>query len=100
MTAASPPRLLPLNILAHSATTALGAGLDAQRQALAHGRSGLRRNDFGADPLDCWIGRVDGVEEVALPPALAGLECRNNALAWLALQQDGLLDAAPAAWRW
>jgi len=96
VTAASPPRLLPLNILAHSATTALGAGLDAQRQALAHGRSGLRRNDFGADPLDCWIGRVDGVEEVALPPALAGLECRNNALAWLALQQDGLLDAVAA----
>ena len=96
MTAASPPRLLPLNILAHSATTALGAGLDAQRQALAHGRSGLRRNDFGADPLDCWIGRVDGVEEVALPPALAGLECRNNALAWLALQEDGLLDAVAA----
>jgi 3-oxoacyl-[acyl-carrier-protein] synthase-1 len=96
VTAASPPRLLPLNILAHSATTALGAGLDAQRQALAQGRSGLRRNDFGADPLDCWIGRVDGVEEVALPPALAGLECRNNALAWLALQQDGLLDAVAA----
>jgi len=91
-----PPRLLPLNILAHSATTALGAGLDAQRQALAHGRSGLRRNDFGNDPLDCWIGRVDGVEDVTLPPALAGFDCRNNALAWLALQQDGLLDALAA----
>ena len=72
MTAASPPRLLPLNILAHSATTALGTGLDAQRQALAQSRSGLRRNNFGVDPLDCWIGRVDGVEDVMLPPALAG----------------------------
>nr|WP_083490066.1 beta-ketoacyl-[acyl-carrier-protein] synthase family protein [Stenotrophomonas daejeonensis] len=93
VTAAPSPRQLPLNILAHSATTALGAGLDAQRRALAQRRSGLRRNDFGSDPLDCWIGRVEGVEDVVLPPALSGFACRNNALAWLALQQDGLLDA-------
>lgn len=80
----------PINILAFTTTTALGSGLDAQRQALQARRSGLRRNDFGADPLSCWIGRVDGVEDVVLPGELASLDCRNNRLAWLALQQDGL----------
>ncbi len=80
----------PINILAFTTTTALGSGLDAQRQALQARRSGLRRNDFGPDPLSCWIGRVDGVEDVVLPGELASLDCRNNRLAWLALQQDGL----------
>lgn len=93
MTTAPPPLLPPLDILAHTATTALGAGLDAQRSALRESRSGLRRNDFGSQPLECWIGRVEGVEAVTLPAHLAELDCRNNALAWLALQQDGLEQA-------
>ena len=88
--AATPP-IAALDILAYTATTALGAGLEAQRQCLRERRSGLRRNDFGTDPLACWIGRVDGVEAITLPAPLAELDCRNNALAWLALQQDGLL---------
>ncbi len=89
-----PPDLAsPLNILAYTATTAVGAGLNAQRDALRTRRSGLRRNDFGNDPLDCWIGRVDGVEEVVLPSHLANYACRNNALAWMALQQDGINTA-------
>jgi 3-oxoacyl-[acyl-carrier-protein] synthase I len=87
----------PLALTACTATTALGAGLDAQRQALRAQRSGLRRNDFGPDPLDCWIGRVDGLEALALPPALQQWDCRNHRLAWLALQQDGLPDALDAA---
>ncbi|MNM42818.1 3-oxoacyl-[acyl-carrier-protein] synthase 2 [compost metagenome] len=93
MTPASPPPLVPLNILAHTATTALGAGLEAQRSALRGRRSGLRRNDFGHDPLECWIGRVNGVEDVALPAHLLSHHCRNNVLAWLALQQDGINEA-------
>lgn len=76
-------------IRAYTATTALGRGNAAQREALRARRSGLRRNDFGDTPLPTWIGRVDGLEEAALPAALARWECRNNRLAWLALQQDG-----------
>jgi len=87
---AAPPRLRPLNVLAHTATTALGAGLQAQRRGLLEQRSGLRCNDFGNAPLPCWIGRVDGVEAVVLPAHLGEFACRNNALAWLALQQDGI----------
>ncbi|MEO9102799.1 MAG: beta-ketoacyl-[acyl-carrier-protein] synthase family protein [Burkholderiales bacterium] len=91
-----PRPIAPLSIRAYSATTALGAGLDAQRQALETRTSGLRHNDFGSAPLDCWIGRVAGVEDAALPPEWADWECRNNRLAWLALQQDGLMAAIDA----
>ncbi len=94
----------PLAIRSHSATTALGAGRAAQLAALRAGRSGLRRNDFGprrgdGSLLPTWIGRVDGLEHSPLPPALAQWECRNNRLAWLALQHDGLLDDAIALGR-
>jgi 3-oxoacyl-[acyl-carrier-protein] synthase-1 len=87
----------PLAIRAHSATTALGAGLGAQLAALRDRRSGLRENDFGprveGAPLPCRIGRVAGLEDAPLPAHLAGWECRNNRLAWMALQQDALMDA-------
>ncbi|MGY0561527.1 beta-ketoacyl-[acyl-carrier-protein] synthase family protein [Luteimonas sp. A277] len=86
-----------LAIRAYTATTALGRGRAAQAQALDERRSGLRRNDFGPDPLDAWIGRVSGLEDEALPARFAQWECRNNRLAWLALQQDGMLEAVAAA---
>lgn len=86
----------PLALRAFTATTAAGHGHDALARALRDSRSGLRRNDFGDAALDTWIGRVDGVEESPLPAALAGWECRNNRLAWLALQHDGVLNAVAA----
>ena len=100
----SPHRIAPLAIRQHTATTALGHGLQAQREALAGRRSGLRRNDFGEgmlaeQRLDTWIGRVEGVEDVELPAELAPWDCRNNRLAWLALQQDGMFDAVREAAR-
>src|SRR5688500_5880742 len=92
------PPMPPLAIRAYTATTALGTGNAAQLDALRARRSGVRRNDFGpagADgaPLDCWIGRGDGLEDAARPPGFARWERRNNRLAWLALQQDGVRDA-------
>jgi 3-oxoacyl-[acyl-carrier-protein] synthase-1 len=92
----------PLAIRAYTASTALGHGLPAQAAALRERRSGLRRNDFaplapGQAPLDCWIGRVEGIEQAPLPPALAHWDCRNNRLAWLSLNQDGLPQAIAAA---
>ena len=87
----------PLAIIAHTATTAVGAGRQALLAALSEQRSGLRANDFGTTPLPCWIGRVDGLEQAALPPHLAQWESRNNRLAWLALQQDGMQQAIAEA---
>jgi 3-oxoacyl-[acyl-carrier-protein] synthase-1 len=91
------PAIRPLSIGNYTATTALGAGRDAQLDALRERRSGLRANDFrsptGSDLLDTWIGRVDGVEDVELPPGLREWDCRNKRLAWLALQQDGMMES-------
>ncbi|TZF89887.1 beta-ketoacyl-[acyl-carrier-protein] synthase family protein [Cognatilysobacter lacus] len=84
-------------IRAFTATSALGRGLDAHRAALRARRGGLRPNDFGTARLECWIGRVDGLEDSPLPASWWKWECRNNRLAWLALQQDGLLTATQAA---
>jgi 3-oxoacyl-[acyl-carrier-protein] synthase-1 len=92
-----PSRIPPLAITAHTATSALGRGRAAHTQALRDRRSGLRANDFTATPLACAIGRVEGVEGVALPRELAGYDCRNNRLAWLGLGADGFLDIARAA---
>lgn len=86
-----------LAITSWTATTALGRGREAQFEALAARRGGLRPNDFGPDPLPAWIGRVDGLEDEALPPAFAQWDCRNNRLAWMALRCDGLLDVVAAA---
>jgi 3-oxoacyl-[acyl-carrier-protein] synthase-1 len=87
----------PLAIRAYTATSALGRGLDAHATAIASSHGGLRPNDFSSAPLACWIGRVDGLEDEPLPPDLAEWDCRNNRLAWLALQQDGFADAVHAA---
>ena len=95
-----PQRIPPLKISAFTATTALGTGKAALLEGLENSRSGLRANDFGEPAeqrLATFIGRVDGVEDVALPPELATWDCRNNRLAWKGLNADGFLEAALAA---
>ncbi|UNK48451.1 beta-ketoacyl-[acyl-carrier-protein] synthase family protein [Lysobacter sp. S4-A87] len=86
----------PLAIRAYTATSAVGRGREALAAALRESRSGLRRNDFGSAPLDCWIGRVDGLEEMPLPAQFSRWDSRNNRLAWLALNQDGIPEAIAA----
>jgi 3-oxoacyl-[acyl-carrier-protein] synthase I len=88
---------LPLAVTAYTATSAVGAGLDAHLLALKQQHSGLRPNDFSTAPLACWIGRVQGVEDQPLPDAHSPWDCRNNRLAWLGLNQDGFLTQVRAA---
>lgn len=92
-----PSRTTPFAITAYTATCAAGRGVSALANALSSRTSGLRRNDFGAQPLDCWIGRVDGIEESPLPPLFAAWDGRNNRLAWIALHQDDFIERATAA---
>jgi 3-oxoacyl-[acyl-carrier-protein] synthase-1 len=92
-----PQPIKPLAIRAFTATSALGRGLAEHWQAVLQARSGLRANDFSDAELACWIGRVAGLEDAPLPPALTHWECRNNRLAWLGLNQDGFLAAVRAA---
>ncbi len=91
------PRTLPFAITAYTATCAAGRGVASIADALETRTSGLRRNDFGEQPLPCWIGRVDGLEESPLPSSFAAWDARNNRLAWIALHQDGFIDHARAA---
>lgn len=82
-----------LNIHAFTSTSAAGTGNNALLTSLKQGTSGLRQEVFmDADSLSTWIGRVDGLEHVVLPDSLARFKCRNNQLAYLALNQDGFLE--------
>ncbi|WP_338665030.1 beta-ketoacyl-ACP synthase [Pararoseomonas sp. SCSIO 73927] len=83
----------PLAMPALTATSAMGVGVEATRAALHARRGGLAPCDLPGMPPGIWIGRVPGLEEVALPAELARYDCRNNRLAELALCQDGF-DAA------
>ena len=73
-------------------TTCLGGGLAATRQALRSERSGLVPCRFEDQELDTWIGEVDGVNDVCLPPALARYDCRNNRLVLMGLEADGFAE--------
>jgi 3-oxoacyl-[acyl-carrier-protein] synthase-1 len=93
------PRIEPVAVAAMGLACAAGPGLPALALALREGRSALRHNDFTRVPLDTWIGRVEGLESLPLPPALATWDCRATRLAWMGLQADGFAAAAAAAAR-
>jgi 3-oxoacyl-[acyl-carrier-protein] synthase I len=86
-----PLATLPLSIKAYTQTSAVGRGASALWRALQSGQSALQANNFTSVSLETYIGRVDGLETAALPSQWATWDCRNNRLAYLALQQDGFL---------
>ena len=87
----------PLAITSATLTTALGAGNAPTLAALQAERTGLAPVRFMDFPLPTFTGEVDGVDGVQIPSHLSEFDCRNNRLAWLGLQQDGLIDAVAAA---
>jgi 3-oxoacyl-[acyl-carrier-protein] synthase-1 len=89
--------MTPLPISSYTLSTALGHGNAASLSALHARRSGLAVTPFLDAQLPTWIGVVPGADEVRLPSGLEDFDCRNNRLAWLGLQQDGLLDAVQRA---
>jgi 3-oxoacyl-[acyl-carrier-protein] synthase-1 len=82
----------PLLLSAYTATTCLGRGLDATREALRTGRSGLVPCAFETVQLDTWMGEVVAVDAEKLPEALAIYDCRNNRLTQMGLETDGFAD--------
>ncbi len=84
--------LEPLALSSYTLTTCLGRGLEAHRQALLSGGSGLRACAFETVEIDTWIGEVAAVDEQRLPEALARYDCRNNRLTLLGLEADGFAD--------
>ncbi len=95
------PNANPLAVTHATAASALGIGRAVHARALRDGTTGLRAQPWETVALPTWIGRVDAIEQHTLPAALAAWDCRNNRLAHLALQADGLdALAARAAQRW
>lgn len=95
----------PVRISAYTAVSALGDGKAAMHEAIENQRSGLTRlgaHDFGigplAEPLNTWVGRVDGLDQ-PLPEPWSHWDCRNNRLAWRGLQADGFAAAVANAVR-
>ena len=87
-----------LPVAASTLVNACGMGWANVRCALREDTGGLRRNDFEpALALDTWIGRIAGLEDAALPSALAHFDCRNHRLALACLEQDSFGDAVRAA---
>jgi 3-oxoacyl-[acyl-carrier-protein] synthase-1 len=87
----------PLVVSSYTVTSAAGRGRAAHLEALLGERTGLTEQRFEDSALACWIGKVDGLESVAVPEELADFDCRNNRLAEMTLAQDGFLDAIAAA---
>jgi len=88
--------MTPLGIRHYTVTTALGAGLTAQLEALRNERSGLSAEPFESAALNTWTGRVAGLD-TPLPTEFADWDCRNNRLAELGLAQDGFAAAVANA---
>jgi len=86
-------------VTAYSVVCATGYGQAVLLDALRERRESLSVNDFTAEPLPTWIGRVPGLEDPRwqLPLALAPWDCRNNRLAWAGLNTDGFAAAVAAA---
>ncbi len=82
----------PLLLSAYTATSCLGRGLTATREALHAGRSGLQPCTFETVDLDTWIGEVSAVDAQKLPESLSRYDCRNNRLTLMGLETDGFGD--------
>jgi len=91
--------MTPFRITAITATSAMGVGLGATRDALKQRRGGLRPCDLPGMPAGIWIGCVPEAEAIEPPVPLAAFACRNTRLAELALRQDGFIDAVEEAKR-
>ena len=81
----------------YTLVSAVGCGRRTHSEALQAGRSGLRRNDFPGCTLDTWIGRVPELDHYALGDDHVQWQSRNNALAALTLEQDGLRESVQQA---
>ena len=80
-----------LRISHYTLTSALGRGRAAHWRGLQSAQTGLRQNTFDDTALQCYLGEVSGLTD-GLPRQHSEFDCRNQRLAWLALQQDGFSE--------
>jgi len=87
----------PLVITHFAAVNSLGAGAGALLRALREKRSGLTHCDFETAALETYVGRVSGLDDIAVRADLGAFDCRNNRLAQLCLAQNGFEAAVAEA---
>lgn len=95
MTLAAP--MVPVAVTGFSLVSALGRGRAANWAALTAGHCALRPCDLPGVEVSTWIGRIAGLEQVRLPAQFSDFDCRNNRLALLGLESDGLVRQVAAA---
>lgn len=87
----------PLFVCDYTLTTALGRGVNENWEKIAAGQTGLSARTLQAEtPVNTWVGEVSGVDQVILPEEHLAFNCRNNRLAYLALQQDSFAQKVEA----
>ncbi len=77
-----------LRLTSFTVTSALGVGVDPTLTALRAQRGGITCKQWESVNLETCIGKVDGLDALAVRSDLSAFDCRNNRLAQLALEQD------------
>jgi len=86
-------QMTPLQITSYTLTTALGAGTEANWQSLMSRQSALEPCSFdGITDMPAHVGQIKSLDDAALKNQWSRYDCRNNRLAWLALQPDCFID--------
>lgn len=83
----------PVYVSNYTLVSCLGMGREANWNALAQQRTGLKPCAFETVSLPTYVGQVLGVEDETLPPRLNNYFCRNNQLAHMALRQDDFIQS-------
>jgi len=87
----------PLAITAKTVVNACGQGETALLEALMNNASGLSQQGYPDLSFDTWLGKVNGLETVELESELKHFNCRNNQLAYKALETDSFRLSIKAA---
>ena len=83
----------PVYVSNYTLTSCLGMGREANWNALEQQKTGLKPCAFESVNLPTYVGQVSEVENETLPQRLNDYFCRNNQLAYLALQQDNFIQS-------
>ncbi len=111
-----PAPIAPVSVRAMGVACAVGVGRAALGDAVRQQRSGLRalqplpppaphtphRRQAPPAPattLATFVGRIDALDDLALPAEHTPWDCRATRLAWLGLHADGFIDTVRTAVR-
>jgi len=92
-----PSSTADIAVAASAIVQATGFGAENLWRHVVQGQTGLRRNELPWCDLPCWLGAVEGVDKMRLPPRLAPWDCRNHRLAWMAWQDGEFQEAVQSA---